>query len=88
MLLREEGNKLLLLSCIPESWLDDGKVIEVRDAPTYFGKVSFKVQSFRSKGFLKLSIDAATPPSDGYIITIGKKKTAVPAGTKAIDIVF
>ena len=88
MLLREDGGKLLLLSCIPEGWLDDGKVIEVKDAPTYFGKVGFKVQSFRSKGFLKLSIDADTPPPEGYVIIIGKKKIPVPADAKALDIVF
>lgn len=86
MLLREDGNKLILLSCIPETWLDDGKVIEIKNAPTYFGKVSFKVESFRNKGFLKLTLDAATPPSEGYILIIGKKKISIPANTKETDV--
>lgn len=82
MLLREEGGKLILLSCIPESWLDDGKIIEVKNAPTYFGKVSFKVISFRDKGYLKLTIDAKTPPPDGYFIYSPFKKVFIPKDVK------
>ncbi|MFA5148321.1 MAG: discoidin domain-containing protein [Candidatus Omnitrophota bacterium] len=88
MLLREDGDRLILLSCIPENWLDDGKAIEIKDAPTYFGRVGFRVQSFRSKGYLKISIDAAEPPPGGYLLNIGKKKVEIPAGTKTLDITF
>lgn len=73
MLLREKADKLILLSCIPDSWLDDGKVIEVKDAPTYFGKISFKLESHLSKGYLKLSINTKTPPNNGYILRLDKK---------------
>ncbi|MFA5338865.1 MAG: discoidin domain-containing protein [Candidatus Omnitrophota bacterium] len=88
MLLREDGNKLLLLSCIPGAWLDDGKVIEIKNAPTYFGKVSFKVVSSRAKGSVKLTIDCATPPTGGYILTLGKNKVAIPADTKELEVKF
>jgi len=86
MLLREDGNKLVLLSCVPEAWLDDGKTIEIKNAPTYFGKIGFKVQSFRDKGFLKLTLDAAAPPPDGYVLTIGKNKIPIPADTKEVEV--
>ena len=88
MLLHEDGNKLILLPCVPEAWLDDGKKIEVKNAPTYFGAVSFRIQSFRNKGFLKLTLDAATPPSEGYILTVGKKKIEIPADTKELEVKF
>ncbi|MDD5310935.1 MAG: discoidin domain-containing protein [Candidatus Omnitrophica bacterium] len=88
MLFREDGDKLVLLSCIPDSWLDDGKVIEIKDAPTYFGKVSFKVESSRAKGFVKLSTDCATPPPGGYILTLGKNRISVPADTKELEVKF
>lgn len=88
MLYREDGNKLILLSCMPGAWLDDGKIIEIKNAPTYFGKMSFRVESFQSKGFVKLTIDAATPPPDGYILTLGKNKVAVPADTKELEVKF
>ncbi|MCK9554825.1 discoidin domain-containing protein [bacterium] len=68
MLLREENGFLLLLSCVPEKWFDDGKVIELKNAPTYFGDVSLKVESFIKDGFIKLSFDNIAPPEAGYVI--------------------
>ncbi|MCS6806820.1 MAG: hypothetical protein RMM98_15290 [Acidobacteriota bacterium] len=37
--------RLILAPLIPRRWLDEGKRIEVRDAPTYFGSVSFSIHS-------------------------------------------
>ena len=88
MLLREDGDKLVLLSCIPDSWLDDGKAIGIKDAPTYFGKISYKVVSSRAKGSVKLTVDCATPPPGGYILVLGKNKIAVPADTKELEVKF
>ena len=88
MLLREDGDKLVLLSCIPGAWLDDGKIIEIKNAPTYFGKVSFKIESSRAKGSVKLAIDCAAPPPGGYILTLGKNRVAIPADTKELEVKF
>ncbi len=88
MLLREDGDKLVLLSCIPDSWLDDGKVIEIKNAPTYFGKVSFRVESSRANGSVKLSIDCATPPTGGYVLVLGKNSMVIPADTKELEVKF
>ena len=41
---------LRLLFATPKGWLEDGKVIEVRRAPTAFGRVSLRVQSRLSRG--------------------------------------
>jgi len=68
MLLREKDNKLILLSCIPESWLDDGKAIEIKNAPTYFGNISFKMESFLNNSYIKLDINMKNPPKDGYVL--------------------
>ncbi len=43
MLLREEGDDLILTQGIPRDWLSAGKRIEVREAPTYFGPVSYSI---------------------------------------------
>ncbi len=67
MLVREENDSLLLLSCVPGRWLDHGKKIELKNAPTYFGTISFKVESFINDGFIKLTLDNKTPPETGYI---------------------
>src|SRR5579871_59683 len=46
MLVREVDDRTLLLAqAAPRKWLEDGKVIEVQRAPTYFGPVSYKIES-------------------------------------------
>jgi hypothetical protein len=41
MLVREEGNGVVLMSAISPSWLKSGQVVAVREAPTTFGTVAF-----------------------------------------------
>ncbi|MCL6520117.1 MAG: hypothetical protein K6T99_09805 [Armatimonadetes bacterium] len=60
MLLREEGDDLHIAEAVPRAWLEDGKVVEVRRAPTYFGNVSFRIVSKVSEGQIEVSI---TPPA-------------------------
>jgi hypothetical protein len=49
--------QLALANLIPESWLKDGRRLEVADAPTYFGKVSFSVDSHLKQGYIEARID-------------------------------
>jgi hypothetical protein len=44
-LLIETDGTLSLLPVAPRRWLEEGKTIEVQDAPTYFGKMGLKVES-------------------------------------------
>jgi hypothetical protein len=41
MLVREEGDRLHLLSVVSPEWIGQGKTISVSQAPTYFGTVAF-----------------------------------------------
>ncbi len=68
MLLREDKGKLILLSCVPEIWVEEGKCIEVRKAPTYFGEANFCLKSYLKKGFLKLTLNFKEAPPEGYIL--------------------
>src|SRR5581483_12233022 len=46
MLIREvDDGTLLLGQATPRKWLADGEKIEVRDAPTYFGKLTYDIES-------------------------------------------
>ena len=45
MLYLEEGRTLRLLAGVPRAYLEDGKTIEVTQAASYFGPLSFKVES-------------------------------------------
>jgi hypothetical protein len=54
ILVREMDDETLLLGqATPRRWLEDGKHIEVKRAPTWFGNVSFELQSFARSGSIR-----------------------------------
>ncbi len=60
MLYFENGKKLNLLSGIPRKWLENGKRIEVRNASSYFGNVSFSVISDIGKNNITATIECSS----------------------------
>jgi hypothetical protein len=51
MLIREEDDHTLILAqATPRAWLDEGKEISVKSAPTRFGKLSYQIRSHASSG--------------------------------------
>ena len=70
IILREKDNKLILFSAIPKEWLDDGEIIELKNASTYFGSIDIKLESHVQNKYLELSINTKTPPAGGYEINL------------------
>lgn len=65
MLIHETGEDTLFIGqAIPRAWLGEDKKIEVQDAPTYFGPLSFTVEGLNSSGDILAEIDIAdrNPP--------------------------
>ncbi len=56
-LLLEDGDALHLLAGTPRGWLSNGKVIEVRRAPTAFGDAGLRLESLASRNALLCTID-------------------------------
>jgi len=58
MLVREvDDHTLLLAQATPRKWLEDGQKIDVQTAPTYFGPVSFQIQSRARSGKILATIE-------------------------------
>ena len=57
MLVMERGDELWLAPFVTNNWLKDGLVVAVRNAPTRFGKVSYRIHSSAAKGFITIKID-------------------------------
>lgn len=57
MLYLEDGQTLRLLSGIPGRWLENGKKIEVKNAASYFGPVSFSVESYTDRNLITATIE-------------------------------
>ena len=60
MLLREEGDALVIGSAIPKAWLASGKRIEVRNAATTFGPMSYVIESAVDSGRIDVVIEPPT----------------------------
>jgi hypothetical protein len=58
MLIRElDNDTLLLLQATPRKWLEDGKTIEIERAPTYYGRLSLKIESRAVSNKILVQID-------------------------------
>ena len=65
MLVREVDDRTLLLGqATPRKWLEDGRRIEVQDAPTYFGRLSYRLESQTRSGRIlaTVKLDGQSPP--------------------------
>ncbi len=74
MIIREENNQIVLFPAMPESWFKNGENIEIRNAPTYFGKIGLRCESFMKEGFIRLNITMKMPPPGGFKIKIPVNK--------------
>ncbi|MGH9163642.1 MAG: hypothetical protein ACRD2X_27120, partial [Vicinamibacteraceae bacterium] len=59
MLVRErDDGTLLLAQATPRAWLEDGKRIEIKRAPTYYGPLSITIESRARAGEIRAVLDA------------------------------
>ena len=87
MMLTERGNELWLAPFVTSNWLKDGMVIEVKNAPTHFGTVGYKITSSVDKGFIETVIDPPKRnPPEIIVLRLrhpdGKKITSVKLNGK------
>jgi len=60
LLVFEEGNELWLARAASRHWFEDGKVIKVIKAPTFFGNVSYTIESRAAKGKIIVLLEPPT----------------------------
>jgi hypothetical protein len=69
MLLNELGNDTLMIGqAIPRKWLEENKKIEVKNAPTYFGNVSFSIDGLNHENEIHASLDLTDHYSIGQLL--------------------
>jgi hypothetical protein len=67
MLVHEDGANLLLCRATPRPWLAHGKKIEVKDAGTLFGPLSFRIDSEVDTGTIRAQVRVPQRLKDGEI---------------------
>jgi hypothetical protein len=60
MLVMQTDNDLFLAAGTPRQWLEDGKKIGVTRAASYFGELSYRIESFAGQGCIEATV---RPPS-------------------------
>ena len=58
LLVMEMGNEVFLARGTPRPWLADGKKISVQRAPTYFGELGYRIESFARQGRIEAAVEA------------------------------
>jgi hypothetical protein len=81
MLVMEEGNVLWLARATPRAWLEQGKRIAVRNAPTHFGNVGYEIVSDveHSRLTATVSLPSRTPPREVVLVLRHPNSTAIAA---------
>ena len=69
---------LFLAQATPRQWLEDGDKIEVSKAPTYFGTVSYTIQSQVASGRITASVDLAGQNAPGTLLLRFRDPQAKP----------
>ena len=59
-LVMEQGRDLHLALATARNWLEQGMTVGVREAPTHFGNVSYRIESGVERGLLQAEIDPPT----------------------------
>ncbi|HET6428420.1 MAG TPA: hypothetical protein VFJ30_08425, partial [Phycisphaerae bacterium] len=57
MLLMEAGPELWLARATPRAWLEQGRKISVRNAPTHFGTVAYEIVSDTDNGKISATVE-------------------------------
>ena len=57
VLVVEDGDELWIMKGTPRAWLRQGETIEAVKVPTFFGKLSYKLESNADNGEIKVSIE-------------------------------
>ncbi len=66
MMVMERGDALWLTPFVTSQWMQDGMTVGLRNAPTRFGTVAYRIKSVIAKGFIEATIEppTRTPPAE------------------------
>jgi hypothetical protein len=81
MLVMEEGDVLWLARATPRAWLEQGKRISVRNAPTHFGPAGYEIVSDVEHGRLAatVTLPSRNPPREVVLVLRHPASAAIAA---------
>ncbi len=86
MLIHElDNDTLLLLQATPRKWLEDGKTIEVERAPTYYGRLSMRIDSQVASNKLLAQIDMPDRRNPSVLLVRLRHPTGKPIKSVTVN---
>ena len=68
LLVMEDGQSLWIARATPRVWLEQGKKISVKNAPTYFGTLAYEIVSDVDNGKINATVEIPTRISPKSVI--------------------
>jgi hypothetical protein len=85
LLVMEEGQSLWLARATPRAWLGQGKKISVKNAPTYFGTVSYEIVSAADAAAISATVEIpARKPAHSVIVRF-RHPTSAPIKSVTVN---
>jgi len=78
MLVMEQGDTLWLARATPRAWLEQGKRIAVRNAPTHFGALAYEILSDVDRGHITVVLQLPTGTPPGQVLVQLRHPKAAP----------
>ena len=77
LLVMEDGPSLWIARATPRVWLEQGKTISVKNAPTYFGSLAYEIVSDADNGKITASVEIpGRNPPKSVLLRLRHPKTA------------
>jgi hypothetical protein len=68
MLVTERGQELWLAPFVTDNWFKDGMTVAIKNAPTRFGKVGYRITSHVKQGMIEARIDPPTRQAPSELV--------------------
>jgi hypothetical protein len=85
MLVREEGDQLILAQATPRPWLAQGKSVRVENAPTCFGPMGYQIDSQVERGKIVVRLDPPTRQLPATIVLCIRHPQGKPIRAVQVD---
>jgi hypothetical protein len=85
LLVMEDGKTLWLARATPRAWLEQGKKIVVRDAPTYFGPVAYAIVSDVDNGKVSATVEIPSRKAPASVVLRFRHPKAAPIQSVTVN---
>lgn len=85
MLVMEEGENLWLARATPRVWLEQGKKIAVRNAPTHFGTLAYEIVSDVDHGKITASVEVPSRKPPQSVVLRFRHPNAAPIKSVTVN---